>query len=177
MEILDTRYAKTPDGVYIAYQVAGEGPVDLAWAFDFSGNVDLAWEWPVTGPLLRALAGSCRVILHDRRGTGLSSRNVGLPNLETRVSDLRWVLDTVGSERPVLGGINEAGAPNVMLAATQPERVRSIVWLEPFPRVMWAPDFPWGVKSEYLEREERSLALGEQRSTGKGGPRPRRPRD
>ena len=60
MEILDTRYAKTPDGVYIAYQVAGEGPVDLAWAFDFSGNVDLAWEWPVTGPLLRALAGSCR---------------------------------------------------------------------------------------------------------------------
>lgn len=159
MEVRDTRYARTPDGVYIAYQVAGDGPVDLAWGFDFSGNVDLAWEWPVTGPLLRALAGSCRVILHDRRGTGLSSRNVALPNLETRVSDLRWVLDTVGSERPVLGGINEAGAPNVMLAATEPERVRSIVWLEPFPRVMWAPDFPWGVKSEYLEREERSLAL------------------
>jgi len=75
------------------------------------------------------------------------------------VSDLRWVLDTVGSQRPVLGGIEEAGAPNVMLAAIQPERVRSIVWLEPFPRVMWAPDFPWGVKSEYLERDERSLAL------------------
>src|SRR6266542_464291 len=51
MEIRDTRYAKTPDGVYIAYQVAGEGPVDLAWGFDFSGNVDLAWEWPLTGSL------------------------------------------------------------------------------------------------------------------------------
>ena len=143
MQIRDTRYARTPDGVYIAYQVAGEGPIDLAWGFDFTGNVDLAWEWPVTGPLLRALATSCRLILHDRRGTGLSSRDVAAPNLETRVSDLCLVLDEVGSECPVLGGINEAGAPNVMLAATEPQRVRSIVWLEPFPRVVWAPDFPW----------------------------------
>ena len=159
MQIRDTRYARTPDGVYIAYQVAGEGPIDLAWGFDFTGNVDLAWEWPLTGPLLRALAASCRLILHDRRGTGLSSRNVAAPNLETRVSDLRLVLDEVGSECPVLGGINEAGAPNVMLAATEPQRVRSIVWLEPFPRVVWAPDFPWGVRHDYVESEERSLDL------------------
>jgi hypothetical protein len=60
MEIRDTRYARTPDGVYIAYQVAGEGPVDFAWGFDYSGNVDLAWEWPVTGPFLQGLARSCR---------------------------------------------------------------------------------------------------------------------
>jgi class 3 adenylate cyclase/pimeloyl-ACP methyl ester carboxylesterase len=159
MQIRDTRYARTPDGVYIAYQVAGDGPIDLAWGFDFTGNVDLAWEWPLTGRLLRALASSCRVILHDRRGTGLSSRNVAAPNLETRVSDLRLVLDEVGSECPVLGGINEAGAPNVMLAATEPQRVRSIVWLEPFPRVMWAPDFPWGVKDDYAQLEDRSLDL------------------
>jgi class 3 adenylate cyclase len=157
MQVGDTRYARTRDGVYIAYQVAGKGPIDLAWGFDFTGNVDLAWQWPTTGPLLRALAGSCRLILHDRRGTGLSSRNVAAPNLETRVSDLRVVLDEVGSERPVLGGINEAGAPNVMLAATEPQRVRSIVWLEPFPRVVWAPDFPWGVRHDYVEREARSL--------------------
>ncbi len=168
MEIRDTRYARTPDGVYIAYQVAGEGPVDLAWGFDFSGNVDLAWGWPVTGSLLRALAGSCRLILHDRRGTGLSSRNVAPPNLETRVSDLRLVLDTVGSERPVLGGINEAGAPHVMLAATQPERVRSIVWLDPFPCVVWAPDFPWGVKPDYVEREEHALDLWGTNEYGEG---------
>lgn len=159
METRDARYAKTPDGVYIAYQVAGDGPIDLAWGFDFFGNVDLAWEWPTTGPLLRALARWCRVILHDRRGTGLSSRNVPPPNLETRVSDLRLVLDTVRSERPVLGGIGEGGAPNVVLAATQPERIRSIVWLEPFPRVVWTPDFPWGVKPHYVEREEGSLDL------------------
>src|SRR6266496_1743885 len=168
MEIRDTRYARTPEGVYIAYQVAGEGPVDLAWGFDFSGNVDLAWGWPVTGSLLRALAGSCRLILHDRRGTGLSSRNVVLPNLETRVSDLRLVLDAVGSERPVRGGFNEAGAPHVLLAATEPERVRSIVWLEPFPRVVWAPDFPWGVRPEYVEREERSLELWGTNEYGRG---------
>jgi class 3 adenylate cyclase len=157
MEIRDTRYAKTPDGVYIAYQIAGEGPIDLAWGFDFAGNVDLAWEWPVTGPLLRALARLCRVILHDRRGTGLSSRDVPPPDLETRVSDLRLVLDKVGSERPVLGGINEAGAPNVVFAATEPESVHSIVWIEPFPRVVWTPDFPWGVKHHFVEREARSL--------------------
>jgi class 3 adenylate cyclase/pimeloyl-ACP methyl ester carboxylesterase len=143
----------------IAYQIAGEGSIDLAWGFDFTGNVDLAWEWPTIGPLLRALARLCRVILHDRRGTGLSSRDVPAPNLETRVSDLRLVLDEAGSERPVLGGINEAGAPNALLAATEPERVRSIVWLEPFPRVVWAPDFPWGVKQHYVEHEERSLDL------------------
>jgi len=159
MEVRDTRYAKTRDGVYIAYQIAGEGPIDLAWGFDLFGNVDLAWEWPITGPLLRALATSCRIILHDRRGTGLSSRDVRPPNLETRVSDLRLVLDEAGSERPVLGGINEAGAPNVVFAATEPERVRSILWLEPFPRVVWAPDFPWGVKPQYAEREDRSLDL------------------
>ena len=159
METHDTRYARTPDGVYIAYQVAGHGPIDLTWGFDFFGNVDLAWEWPTTGPLLRALTDTCRVSLHDRRGTGLSSRNVPPPNLETRVSDLRLVLDTVGAQRPVLGGINEGGAPNVVLAATEPERVRSIVWLEPIPRPGWAPDFPWGVKHRYVEREERSLDL------------------
>jgi class 3 adenylate cyclase/pimeloyl-ACP methyl ester carboxylesterase len=159
MQIHDTRYARTPDGVFIAYQVAGAGLIDLAWGFDFLGNVDLAWEWPLTGTLLKALAASCRLILHDRRGTGLSSRNVPAPNLETRVSDLRLVLDEVGSESPVLGGINEAGAPNVMLAATEPQRVRSIVWLEPIPRVEWAPDFPWGVRHDYVEGEERSLDL------------------
>src|SRR5439155_2025455 len=60
MQIRDTRYVRTPDGVCIAYQVAGEGSIDLAWGFDFTGNVDLAWEWPVTGPLLRALAATGR---------------------------------------------------------------------------------------------------------------------
>jgi class 3 adenylate cyclase len=159
VEIRDTRYAKTPDGVYIAYQTAGEGPIDLVWQFDAVGDVDLIWEEPVLGPWLRDFAAFCRVILHDRRATGLSSRNVPPPNLETRVSDLRLVLDTVGSNRPVLAGSAEGGAPNVLFAATHPERVHSIVWFNPLPRSVWAPDFPWGVKPEYVEYETRALDL------------------
>jgi pimeloyl-ACP methyl ester carboxylesterase len=91
----DTRYATTDDGVYIAYQVAGEGPVDVAWQFDFLGNVDVMWDSPIFGPLFRGVVLRARLILHDRRGTGLSSRNVPPPNLETRVADLRLILDTV----------------------------------------------------------------------------------
>jgi pimeloyl-ACP methyl ester carboxylesterase len=130
MEIRDTRYARTPEGVYIAYQVAGEGPVDFVWGFDFSGNVDLAWEWPDTGALLRALARSCRLILHDRRGTGLSSRNVGLPNLETRVSDLRLVLDAVGSERPCSGLATVAAGRRWSLTGDRGGRIEvDSVWI------------------------------------------------
>ena len=155
--IPETRYAQTPDGVYIAYQVAGEGPVDVAWQFPFLGNVDLLWEAPVFGTLLRGIASFARLILHDRRGTGLSSRNVPPPDLETRVADLRVVLDAVGSERPVLGGLSEGGAANALLAASSPERVQSIVWWGPVARNVWSPDYPWGVGPEYVEANEREL--------------------
>ena len=122
MDISDTRYVETPDGVYIAYQTAGERPIDLAWVFDFSGNVDLAWECPVTGPLLRALAGSCRVIAHDRRGTGLSSRNVPPSNLATHVSDLRLMLG--------IGSIPVKGTGNPLAedaAARHPRKGKGVV--------------------------------------------------
>jgi class 3 adenylate cyclase len=153
----DTRYATTPDGVYIAYQVAGEGPVDVAWQTDFTNNIDVMWESPVFGPVFRGIASFARLILHDRRGTGLSSRNVSPPNLETRVADLRVVLDAVGSERPVLAGFIEGGAPAVLLAASNPERVQSIVWWGPAARSLWSPDYPWGMRPEYVEVNEREL--------------------
>jgi class 3 adenylate cyclase len=153
----DTQYATTPDGVYIAYQVAGEGPVDVAWQTDFTNNIDVMWESPVFGPVFRGIASFARLILHDRRGTGLSSRNVSPPNLETRVADLRVVLDAVGSERPVLAGFIEGGAPAVLLAASNPERVQSIVWWGPAARSLWSPDYPWGVRREYVEVNEREL--------------------
>jgi class 3 adenylate cyclase/pimeloyl-ACP methyl ester carboxylesterase len=155
--IPDTRYAQTPDGVYIAYQVAGEGPVDVAWQFDFFGNVDVMWESDVFGPLFRGIASFARLILHDRRATGLSSRDVSPPNLETRVADLLVVLDAVGSERPVLAGLSEGGSPNLLLAASIPERVQSIVWWEPSPRSVWSPDYPWGVGPEYVAANEREM--------------------
>jgi class 3 adenylate cyclase/pimeloyl-ACP methyl ester carboxylesterase len=155
--IPETRYAETSDGVYIAYQVFGEGPVDVAWQFDFVGNVDLVWDAPVFGPLYRGIASFARLILHDRRGTGLSSRNVPPPNLETRVADLRLILDTVGSERPVLGGLLEGGAANVLLAASDPERAQSIVWWGPVARNVWSPDYPWGAGPEYVAANEREI--------------------
>jgi len=155
--IPETHYAETPDGVYIAYQVAGEGPVDVAWQFDFLGNVDLEWDTPILGPLFRGVASFARLILHDRRGTGLSSRNVPPPNLETRVADLRLILETVGSERPVLGGLLEGGASNVLLAASEPERVQSIVWWGPVARNVWSPDYPWGAGPEYVAANEREI--------------------
>ena len=126
MDIRDTRYVKTQDGAYIAYQTVGEGTDRPRMAVRFLGQ-----RRPRLGVAGLARMASrprrlCRVILHDRRGTGLSSRNVAPPNLETRVSDLHFVLDVVGSDRPVLAGYAEAGAPNVMFAATNPERVRSL---------------------------------------------------
>ncbi|HEY3213488.1 MAG TPA: adenylate/guanylate cyclase domain-containing protein [Actinomycetota bacterium] len=155
--IPETQYAMTPDGVYIAYQVSGEGPVDVAWQTDFVGNVDVLWETPVFGPLFRGIAAFARLILHDRRGTGLSSRNVSPPTLETRVADLLVVLDAVGSERPVLAGVIEGGAANALLAATSPDRVQSIVWWGPSARSVWSPDYPWGAGPDYVDANEREL--------------------
>ena len=155
--IPETRYAETPDGVYIAYQVAGEGPVEVAWQPDYVNNVDVVWETPVFGTLFRGIASFARLILHDRRGTGLSSRNIPPPNLETRVDDLLVVLDALGSERPVLAGLIEGGASAALLAASNPERVQSMVWWEPVGRNLWSPDYPWGVRPEYVEIDQRQL--------------------
>ena len=157
VELRDIRYAKTPDGVYIAYQTFGERPIDLVWQFDFLSNLDVMWESPRWDTFFRALAGFCRVILYDRRGTGLSSRNVTAANLETRVADLLTVLDTVRSERPVLAGLLEGGTPNMLLAATHPERVHSLVWDHPQARSVRAEDYPWGVGPEFVEAERRSF--------------------
>ncbi len=128
METPEIRYARTEDGTYIAYQVAGEGP-DLVWQLDFQNNIEDEWEDPLGAAWYPALARFSRLILHDRRGVGLSSRNVPPPNLETRVADLEVVLDAAGADRVTLGGFFETGAPNVLFAASHPERVRSIVWM------------------------------------------------
>jgi class 3 adenylate cyclase len=159
MGVLDTHYAVTPDGVYIAYQIMGDGPIDVVWQLDWPGNIDIEQEALLLQIWFEELASFSRLILHDRRGVGLSSRNVPLPNLETRISDLLMVLDAVGSEHPVLTGVFESGAPNALLAATRPERVQSMAWVEPSPRCAWAPDYPWGWKPDDLEAELRNIDL------------------
>jgi class 3 adenylate cyclase len=157
VEIRDTRYAQTPDSVYIAYQTTGDGPLDLVWQFDWFGNVDVIWEDERFAVFFDAAARFSRLILHDRRATGLSSRNVPVPSLETRVADLRCVLDTIGATRPVLAGTREGGSPNALLAATEPDMVRSLIWHAPSARSVWTPDYPWGARPDYVELEERSL--------------------
>ena len=157
MQIRETRYAKTPDGVYIAYQTVGDGPIDIVWQFDWLGNVDTVWEYRPYAEWFNGLASFSRLILHDRRGTGASSRNVDPPNLETRVADLSAVLDAVGSERPVLGGQFEGGAPNVLFAATFPERVHSLFWWYPAPRTTMAPDYAFGASADTVERSRQAI--------------------
>jgi class 3 adenylate cyclase len=148
----ETNYTRTEDGVYIAYQTLGDGPIDIVWQFEWIGNVDTIWEFRPYAEWFRGLASFSRLILHDRRGTGASSRDVAYPNLETRVADLVAVLEAVGSDRPVLGGAYEGGATNVLFAATFPERIQSLFWWYPAPRTTKAPDYPFGASPELLER-------------------------
>ncbi len=157
MKIPEPRYVRTHDDTYIAYQVVGDGPVDIAWQFDWCGNLDCVWERPFHAPWFEALASFGRVILHDRRATGLSSRDTPPPNLETRAADLLAVLDEVGSRSTVIAALFEGLAPGVLLAATDPDRVRGLVWWNPSPRTAWAHDYPWGEDPEAMQKELRGL--------------------
>src|SRR5262245_61558341 len=150
----ETRYATTTDGVYLAYQVTGAGPVDVVMDFHaFAGNVDLIWDEPDWGQFLAKVTEFARLIVHARRGSGASTRNVPPPNLETRAADLLTVLDEVGSEAPVLGSAASSGAMLALFAATHPDRTSGLFWNYPRPRLAWAPDYPWGRSPEEFEAE------------------------
>jgi hypothetical protein len=98
-------FARAHDGAYLAYQVFGDGPIDLVWQDDFFAIVDEWWYSPPDRLIYESLAEFARVILHDRRGIGCSSREGGPANLETRVSDTLVIMDAVGAEQPVVGGL------------------------------------------------------------------------
>jgi class 3 adenylate cyclase len=158
----ETRFAKTPDGVYLAYQVVGSGPVDVVMDFHaFAGNVDLIWDEPDWGAFLATVSDFARLIVHDRRSSGASTRNVPPPNLETRAADLLVVLDAIGSEAPVLGAGASTGAMHALFAATYPDRTSGLVWNYPRPRLAWAPDYPWGQRADAFD-----AALAEARNWG-----------
>jgi class 3 adenylate cyclase len=152
-------YARASDGAYLGYRVDGDGPIDVAWQGDWPGNIDMDWQDPLLGSWLREMRSFARVITHDHRGVGLSSRNVDLPTLETRVADLLAVLDSIGARRPALVGVFSTGAVNVMTAAMRPALPRAIAWLEPSARFGWAPDYPWGATDEDREAELGYLGL------------------
>lgn len=151
-------YARASDGAYIGYHVAGEGPVDVVHQPEWPGNVDFEWEDPWMGGWLRGLTTIGRLVMHDHRGVGLSSRDVALPDLETRVADLLAVLQRVEVTRPVLTGFLSSGAVNLLAAATRPDLARAIVWMEPIPRYASAPDYPLGQTWEQLDDELAPIA-------------------
>jgi class 3 adenylate cyclase/pimeloyl-ACP methyl ester carboxylesterase len=129
----ETRYARSGD-VRIAYQVTGSGSLDLVFVPGFVSNLDLAWEQPGTAQFLSRLATFSRLILFDKRGTGLSDRVAGIANLEDRMDDVRAVMDAAGSERAALFGISEGGPMSLLFAATYPQRAQALVLYGSFAR-------------------------------------------
>jgi class 3 adenylate cyclase len=149
----DTRYAKTLDGVHIAYQVIGHGPPDLlvsSWAL----CVEHVWRWEFIAGTLRRWATFARVLLFDRRGTGASDHIVqgsGLLPLETRMDDIRAVMDAAGSDRAILLGIEDGFFLAAMFAATYPERTTALIAYGAGARTTRAPDYPWGLSEREME--------------------------
>ncbi|WP_201835290.1 adenylate/guanylate cyclase domain-containing protein [Microvirga zambiensis] len=123
---VDTHYARSGD-LRIAYQVVGNGPLDLVFVPGFISNLDLYWDEPNMAHFLSRLGSFSRLILFDKRGTGLSDRLGDLPSLEERMDDVRAVMDAVGSEKAALFGISEGGAMSMLFAATYPERTQALV--------------------------------------------------
>lgn len=138
----------------IGYQVLGEGPVDLIFLTGMSSHVDLRWEEPLNEYFLHRLASFARLILFDRRGTGVSDPvpSDHLPTWEEWADDMRVVLDAVGSERTAIMAWLDGGPMAMLFAATYPERTIALIPFGETPRYAWAPDFPWGDTDEQLER-------------------------
>lgn len=146
IEVPETRYAKSGD-VNIAYQVVGDGPFDLVYVPPFVSNLELQWEDPDERRYFERLASFCRLIMFDKRGTGLSDR-VAIATLEERMDDLRAVMDAVGSQRAAVYGGSEGGALSVLYTATYPDRVSALVLYGAYPRMAWAPDYPEGIAAD-----------------------------
>jgi pimeloyl-ACP methyl ester carboxylesterase len=144
------QYAKTVDGLYIAYQVVGDGPFDLVYAPGWISNLECVWEMPDLGDFLRRLAGMARLILLDRRGTGLSDRPFTSESLslEAGMDDVRAVMDAAGSERAVLCGVEDGAAVCSLYAASYPDRVRALVLFSVIAAHGWTEDFPWSWTDE-----------------------------
>jgi pimeloyl-ACP methyl ester carboxylesterase len=147
----DTRYAQSGD-VNIAYQVLGEGPRDLVFVPGWVSNIEVYWEEPTLARFLTRLSSFSRLILFDKRGTGLSDRVTDMPSLEVRMDDVRAVMDAVGSEQAALLGTSEGGPMCALFSATHPLRASALIMHGSYPRRTNAPDYPWGpTDQEYRE--------------------------
>src|SRR5205809_1775336 len=158
MQHPETRYTRSGD-LNIAYQVVGDGPLDLVYVPGWISNVELNWDEPSHAHVLERLARFSRLILFDKRGTGLSDPVPldRLPPLEERMDDVRAVLDAVGSTRTAVFGFSEGGLMSILFAATHPERVTALALYGTFAKRIWSPDYPWAPKPDARAREIEQL--------------------
>ena len=151
----ETHYARSGD-VAIAYRVVGDGPFDVVYHPGFISHVELMTEMPTyQGRIVDALASFSRVIVFDQRGVGMSDRTSGAPGLETRMDDIRSVMDAAGSSRAAIVSASIGVPTTLLFAATYPERTSALVLARGFARHLWAPDYPWGWT---LERQHSLVA-------------------
>jgi class 3 adenylate cyclase/pimeloyl-ACP methyl ester carboxylesterase len=147
----ETRYARSGD-VNIAYQVVSDGPFDLVFVPGSLSHLELGWNVRSWAQFYERLASFSRLIVFDKRGTGMSDRVAGVPTIETRMDDVRAVMDAVGSDRAAILGLSEGGPMSVVFAATYPERLWALLLCGALIRSLWAPDFPWGWTEEEWDR-------------------------
>ena len=151
-----TRYARSGE-VGIAYQVFGEGEMDLVVAFPFLSHLDLLWENPAQSHFVERLGSFARVLVFDRRGVGLSDPVAGAPTLEERMDDVRAVMDAAGSERAALLGMSEGATMCMLFAATYPERTSALVLWGAMARSTAAADYPWAPEREAVIEAQEAL--------------------
>lgn len=159
VEIPEVQYARSGD-VSIAYHTYGEGPVDLVFVTGFVSNIQYGLENPLVRRFYERISKFARLIRFDRRGTGLSDRPREVPTLETRMDDVRAVMNAAGSERAVLLGTAEAAPMTLLFAATYPERVGALVMHNGYARAVWAPDYPWAKSAEEWRRDLAEIERG-----------------
>jgi len=143
----ETRYASSGE-LSIAYQVVGDGDVDVVFISGWASHVELQWEPSPPSGLIEGLTRFARVVTFDKRGTGLSDRSLGTGALEDRMDDVRAVMDAAGVERAALVGVSEGGPLSMVFAASHPDRVTSLVLLASYARAVSGPDYPHGVSPE-----------------------------
>jgi pimeloyl-ACP methyl ester carboxylesterase len=153
------RYAVT-DGLHIAYQVTGQGDRDVVLVPGFVSHLELDWDDPRHARFLDRLASFGRLIRFDKRGTGMSDRPEGLPDLETRMHDVLAVMDAAGSQSAVLFGYSEGGPMATLFAAAHPDRVEALVLYGAYAKRVWSPDYPWAQTREERERFTEELVTG-----------------
>ena len=156
MQTPDVQYARSGD-VAIAYQVVGSGPLDLVFIRGTIADLLAGWDQPLFVDHVAGLAQSGRVLLFDKRGSGLSDPVRQVPTLETRMDDVRAVMDAAGSEQAVLWAAQEGTRMALLFAATYPERTRALVLYDPTARGLRAPDYPWAPDEEWWRQELRQV--------------------